>query len=185
MIFRKPSPEFIVNPMPHSLIKLVCAVTLGVMLSSCSPSVSNQSQSWETYHNSRFNFEFPYPSNWIAAPPPANRDGQAFSDPLQPEVEIRGWAGYQLSTPRTPNLQPQTKPKPTLLRPNFTTEQGVSGELKVEIGAEMSAMNLALMQGNVQYNWRGQAPSRLFNDYYKFFYYVAGQYRVPMQRQQP
>lgn len=167
------------------LTRLVYAVALGVMLTSCSSSAPPQSQSWNTYRNPRFSFEFPYPSNWVAAASPTNGDGQAFSDPQQPGVEIRGWAGYQLSGNDSLGPGKKLKAQQPLLKPNFTTEQGLSGELKVEVGSEMSSISLALVQGDVQYNWRGQASSKLFDHYYKFFYYVASQYRVLPQPKQP
>ena len=168
--------------MPYELKRLVCGVTLGAALLGCSPPPTPQASSWETYRNARFGFEFPYPNNWVAAQAPANGDGQVFSDPQNSAVEIRGWAGYNLPAAtgkqrhKTNNID-AAKP----LRRNFTTEQGLSGEVKVNLGSQISSMTLTLVEGDVRYNWQGKAPSKQFADYYKFFYYVASQYRVSPQ----
>jgi hypothetical protein len=156
----------------------VSGVVLGVALLSCNSS-SVQPGSWEIYRNVRYGFQFPYPHNWVVGEAPANGDGQVFSDPLNSALEIRGWAGYNLagisgnSGKNTKNLD---APKP--LQQNFTTEQGLAGELKVELGSPVSSMTLTLVRGDVRYNFQGKAPSKQFADYYKFFYYVASQYRV-------
>ncbi|MCA1994379.1 MAG: hypothetical protein LDL41_20375, partial [Coleofasciculus sp. S288] len=109
-----------------------------VMLLSCRSSDSGSSSGWKTYRNPRYNFEFPYPSNWSPFPMPDNLDGQAFRDPQNPTSEIRGWAAQNaLKEPLTPQ------------QPNFTTEQGVRGKLQVEVGADISLMTLTLSQGKV------------------------------------
>ncbi|WP_449420943.1 hypothetical protein [Phormidium nigroviride] len=176
--------------MPYYLKRLVCGVALGAALLGCSSPATIQSGSWQTYHNARYNFEFLYPDNWLAAEAPANGDGQAFNDPKNPAVEIRGWAGYnvpgvtgkQRDKHNTGKQRDQNnnididRAKP--LHRNFTTEQGLSGQLKVNLGSQVSSMTLTLVEGDVRYNFQGKAPSKQFADYYKFFYYVASQYRV-------
>ncbi len=127
------------------------------------------------YHNPRFGFEFPYPSNWVTGPMPDSRDGQTFSDPTSPTVEIRGWAGFNLEEFKSPNTaQP--------LKQNFTTAQGLTGDLEVEVGTQISMMTLILNQGSLRYYWQGRAPSKQFAEYYRFFYYSASQYRLPVAR---
>ncbi|WP_275519787.1 hypothetical protein [Kamptonema sp. UHCC 0994] len=168
--------------MPYYLKKLLCGVALGAALLGCSSPATIQSGNWQTYRNARYNFEFLYPDNWVAAEAPANGDGQVFSDPKNPVVEIRGWAGYNLAAATGKQRDKNNsidRPKP--LQRNFTTEQGLSGELKVDLGSQVSSMTLTLVTGDVRYNFQGKAPSKQFADYYKFFYYVASQYRVSPQ----
>lgn len=148
------------------VLQLVWGIGLVVMLWSCRPT---HLSSWQTYHNARYGFEFLYPSHWIALPMPENRDGQAFSDPQNPDAEIRGFAGEHL-----PNI-PEAK---TLGKPNFTTEQGVKGRLKVRVDQNISTMTLMLSQGGVHYTWQGKSQSDRFADYYRFFYYIAIKYRI-------
>lgn len=154
------------------------AVSL-ILLMSCRSSEGAPPGTWKTYHNPRYNFEFPYPSDWIAAPPPDNQDGQAFHDPKNSEAEIRGWAGHQIKTTA------KQKSSDLPLKPNFSTQQGLAGELKINVGPETSSMTLVLQQGNIRYNWQARSPSQEFDDYYRFFYYIARQYRVPPPPQQP
>lgn len=71
------------------------------------------------------------------------------------------------------------KDSPKFQQQNFTTEQGLTGKLRVEINPDISLMTLTLSQGNVSYHWQGQCNSEQFADYYRFFYYVARQYRLP------
>lgn len=171
--------------MNKNLIRLLSPVILVAGLSSCRASTVTPAEGWEWYRNSRFGFEFPYPNTWITETAPANRDGQVFQDPQNSGVEIRGWASYELSDlPSKPSRNP-AKPLPPIFKPHFTTEQGLPGELKVELGPEMSTLTLTLVQKEVRYNWQGSAPSQQFADYYKFFYYVAGQYRISEPPKQP
>jgi len=178
--------------------KLVVSITpLVVMLSSCRSSNLGSQNSWNTYRNPRYNFEFPYPSNWVPFPIPENRDGLAFRDPQNPSFEIRGWAANKLSGTNAPpssgemyegehhlnfgTSSPQNIPKalPQSQQQNFKTEQGVTGKLQVEIDPDTSLMTLTLSQGKVLYNWQGRCNSEKFADCYRFFDYVARQYRLP------
>ncbi|OCR02774.1 hypothetical protein BCD67_18095 [Oscillatoriales cyanobacterium USR001] len=168
--------------MADYLKRWVSGVVLVATLLGCSSSAV-QSGSWEIYRNARYGFEFPYPDNWVAGEAPVNGDGQVFSDRQNPALEMRGWAGYNLvgdvgkeGKNIKNNKNNIDSPKP--LQENFTTEQGVVGELKVELGDRVSSMTLTLVRGDVRYNFQGKAPSKQFADYYKFFYYVASQYRI-------
>jgi hypothetical protein len=179
--------------------KLVAGITpLVIMLLSCRASNIGSQSNWDTYRNPRYGFEFPYPSNWVPFPMPDNRDGQAFRDPQNASSEIRGWAanklsetvdsqtkkeGHRLNLEPSPSSMP-AKDSPKFQEQNFTTEQGVTGKLRVEIGSDTSLMTLTLSQGNVLYNWQGQCNSEQFADYYRFFYYVARQYRLPPLKNQ-
>jgi hypothetical protein len=154
-----------------------------LMLLSCRPSNLGIPNNWDTYHNSRYGFDFPYPSHWIPFPMPDNRDGRAFRDPKTPSLEIRGWAANKLveiqaSSPKKPD-QESSNPQ----RQNFTTDQGLTGELQVEVGTDISLMTLTLSQDKVQYNWQGQCESKQFADNYRLFYSVATQYRLPSPEQ--
>ncbi|MGG6269602.1 hypothetical protein ACQ4M3_36615 [Leptolyngbya sp. AN03gr2] len=124
---------------------------------------------WQTYRNPRFGFEFLYPEGWVDSIPPENQDGIAFSDPRNNGLEIRSWA--KLKRPDQPK-----QPKAT---PNFTTEQGISGRLEVKVEAQTSTMMLTIDQKDVEYHWRGTAPSSQFGNYYRFFSFIASRYRVP------
>ncbi|AKG23356.1 hypothetical protein [Calothrix sp. 336/3] len=154
--------------------------TIFLLLGGCaiasnnSSSVNFNNQDWKIYSNNRYNFQFPYPKNWISSAPPDNDDGIAFISPRNKSVEIRGWAGNRL--PRM--IEPDTK---TTIDKNFKTAQGIPGVLTVEVGKKESAMVLNLNQGNIKYYWQGKAPSDEFDDYYRFFYYVAQQYQVKKQ----
>lgn len=174
-------PVFIAsNVRIFSKIRLVWVlVLLTMLLQGCQSSRLNSSATWKIYRNPRYQFEFPYPSNWIATAMPDNRDGQAFRDPQQPEIEIRGWAEHRLPikilnsrTSRAKNIAQQEQL-------NFTTQQGVTGQLQVKVGSDRSIMALSLNQGVVVYHWRAQAPSKQFADYYRFFDYIASNYRLP------
>ncbi|WP_224411241.1 hypothetical protein [Oscillatoria salina] len=160
--------------------KILSGTLLTLILFGCRSSQLAVS-GWEIYRNQRYNFEFPYPSNWIALPMPDNRDGQIFQDPSNPSVEIRGWAGNSLSgieieiDPRSHHTDHQSiKTKPE----NLITEQGLTGKLYIEIGSEISLMKLTLLQGDIQYNWRGEAESEEFANYYRLFDFIATRYRV-------
>lgn len=154
---------------------------MGAALLGCSPPAKSPSGSWQTYRNARYNFEFPYPDNWVAGQAPANGDGQAFSDPKNPVVELRGWAGYNVPAAHRKRSHNNNNDQPKPLKLNFTTEQGLSGELKVDLRSPESSMTLTLVEGDVRYNFQAKAPNKQFADYYKFFYYVASQYRVSSQ----
>ncbi|WP_375511392.1 hypothetical protein [uncultured Nostoc sp.] len=124
---------------------------------------------WKTYSNSRYGFEFPYPSNWTSLAAPENDDGIAFISPQNNSVEIRGWASHQL-----PNEQESVKK----IKSNFQTAQGVSGVLVVEVDQRVGSMTLTLTQSQVKYYWQGRSKSQDFQDYYRLFYYIAQQYRI-------
>ncbi|NEP60033.1 MAG: hypothetical protein F6K31_24015 [Symploca sp. SIO2G7] len=140
------------------------------LLSSCSDSPNR----WKTYQNPRYKFEFPYPSNWESIAMPENLDGEAFRDPNNPSVEIRGWAFNQL-----PETESSSSNSTSTDSPNFTTEQGVTGQLRVEVGVDTSLMILTLNQGQVEYHWQGRSDSEQFADYYRLFNYIASQYHLP------
>jgi hypothetical protein len=141
-------------------------IILAAIMCGCSNS-TEQATTWKTYANRRYGFEFPYPSNWNTLLSPENQDGIAFVSPGG-DVEIRGWAGNQL----------RSLEKSVDQRGNFKTKQGRSGQLAVDVGLEVSSMNLTLTQGEVHYYWRGQCRNEKFGDYYRFFYYIATEYRI-------
>ncbi len=157
---------------------LACAIALVLILSDCQSSNQRPLGTWKIYHNQRYGFEFLYPSNWVPAPTPSNRDGQAFSGPLQSDVEIRGSAGYSWQEIEAARYKCACHHHPKVSKQNFTTQQGLTGELKVEVASDFSSMTLTLSQGKILYIWQGRASSRQFADYYRFFYYIASQYRV-------
>lgn len=155
-------------------------MVLALLFWGCGP--SGLPSRLELYRNSRYGFEFPYPADWVADSEPANRDGQAFHDPKNPDIQIRGWAGNILfnSQPDGISTDGVSTAALPLQKKNFTTQQGISGNLSVEVGSEITSVTLTLAQEQVRYNWQGQAPSQQFADRYPFFYSLAGQYRVPV-----
>jgi len=155
------------------LIAIVAVVSM--VLTGCSQPGGKLARTWDVYQNERYGFEFPYPSNWVAAPLVANQDGQTFSDPQNPAVKILGWASQVSLEPD--NLSGLVQ-KNVVVAPNFVTQQGLQGLLHVEVGAEVSFITLTLIQNGVVYSWQGRSPSDQFAKYYEFFNYVAGQYRI-------
>lgn len=160
----------------HRGMSALLGLTLVGLLSGCQQSELPLVSEWQVYHNPRYGFEFPYPQAWVAAIPPDNQDGRVFHDPKNPAAEIRGWAGYNVRDTISPQA---SNPKP--LKPNFKTRQGRVGELKVDLGAETSSMTLVLEQDDIRYYWQGRSPQQQFDDYYRVFYYIASQYRIPPQ----
>lgn len=159
---------------------LSIGVVSTALLSGCDRLLTPES-GWETYQNSRYGFEFLYPKDWIAEPPPDNQDGQAFRAPDRPGVKVAGWASQIPAASGEVTEDEVTDPKSVLpdpIKENFVTEQGLSGELEVQIAAETSSLNLTLEHEGVIYRWQGRSPSQQFEDYYKFFSYVASHYRV-------
>jgi hypothetical protein len=153
---------------------IACSISTAIALWGCSlPNVYTSSPTWKIYSNSRYGFEFPYPSNWTASASPENDDGIAFVPTKSNSVEIRGWAGNQL-----PESSVLTQKVKTTINHNFQTAQGVSGVLIVEIGQQVSSMTLTLTQGKVTYYWQGKSNSQEFQDYYRLFYYIAQQYKI-------
>ncbi|MEH2285412.1 MAG: hypothetical protein V7K90_29545 [Nostoc sp.] len=146
------------------------AIALLIILWGCTTNDFNAGAiAWKTYSNSRYGFEFPYPSNWTSLAAPANDDGIAFISPQDNSVEIRGWASQQL-----PNDQESVKK----VKSNFQTVQGVSGVLVVEVDQRVGSMTLTLTQSQVKYCFQGRSKSKKFPDYYRLFYYIAQQYRI-------
>ncbi|MEA5582970.1 hypothetical protein VB620_16675 [Nodularia harveyana UHCC-0300] len=127
---------------------------------------------WDTYTNSRYGFEFPYPNNWNALPAKTNNDGIILVSSKNNSVEIRAWAANRLPESIATNSQ-------TTINPNFKTAQGVSGVLLVEIDQQISSMTLSLTQDQVEYHWQARSENQDFSDYYNLFYYIAYQYRIP------
>ncbi|MEH2228347.1 MAG: hypothetical protein V7K71_01695 [Nostoc sp.] len=146
-------------------------IALLIMLWSCTANDFNAGAiAWKTYSNSRYGFEFPYPSNWTSLAASENGDGIAFISPQNNSVEIRGWASQQLPTERESVKK---------IKSNFQTAQGVSGMLVVEVDGRGGSMRLTVTQSPVNYYWQGRSKSQDFQDYYRLFYYIAQQYRIP------
>ncbi len=162
---------------PNSLRDLrhfIYAIALSVIVGGCTITtgfnISNQT--WKIYNNARYGFEFPYPSTWKSLPSD-NGDGIVFTSPKNHTVEIRSWAGMQLPE----GIIPEKNAKISI-NPNFTTAQGVSGVLTVEVGQQESVMTLKLAQGKLKYYWQGKAPSPEFDNYYRLFDYIANSYKI-------
>ncbi|AFY33985.1 hypothetical protein [Calothrix sp. PCC 7507] len=158
-----------------SLGRIIYISALLIMLWGCAASGFNTSGvTWKTYNNSRYSFEFPYPSNWASLPAPDNDDGITFVSPQKNSVQIRSWAGNRLPESLTKNRDVKTT-----IDPNFRTVQGVSGVLVVDVDPQVSLMTLTLTQGQIKYYWQGRSQTQEFPDYYNLFYYIAQQYRIP------
>ncbi|MBD2154493.1 hypothetical protein H6G02_08215 [Leptolyngbya sp. FACHB-16] len=155
-------------------------VGLMLLLGACQPLSNLERAQWETYQNERYDFAFPHPDNWIPKPILGNREGREFQAPQQNQVTIQGWASQVSEVPSVSSPQPEHG-----MFPNFTTEQGLQGQLEVKIGKDMSNMRLTLTQNGVIYYWEGRSPSDDFDDYFKFFFYVAKQYQVGESNRTP
>ncbi|MBD2194460.1 MULTISPECIES: hypothetical protein [Calothrix] len=156
----------------HHTYRLGKAIALIIMLWGCTaPGFNASNVVWKTYTNNRYRFEFPYPSNWNALPPPDNGDGIAFVSPQKNSVIIRSWAGNRLPEAVSPEAK-------VTVNPNFKTAQGIPGVMVVEVGQQGSSMTLTITQGQVKYYWQGRSDSQDFTDYYRLFYYIAQQYKV-------
>jgi hypothetical protein len=152
---------------------LVCRIGLvcfSLLLVACS--VLRPPESWETYQNPQFQFEFVYPNSWTASPATSKGDGQAFTDPKNPAVEVSGWATLKSAAKGAAKSEPS-------LAQNFQTAQGWPGNLRVEIGRDMSVMTLTIQREQIAYGWQGKAPSQDFAAYYPTFAAIARQYKVP------
>jgi hypothetical protein len=150
-------------------LKWGVAIALSMLLVACREDGAALSGQWLTYRNPRYRFEFPYPDGWQVAPLPSNQDGQVFFEPQHADVEMRGWASQS-------SVGMEWGDAAGAL--NFVTEQGLQGYMQVEIGAEVSTMTVTWVPNQVVYRWEGRSPSDQFDDYFKFFYYVASQFRV-------
>jgi hypothetical protein len=149
-------------------------IALLIVLWGCTANDFNaRAIAWKTYSNSRYSFEFPYPSNWTSLAAPANGDGIVFISPHDNSVEIRGWASHQLPNSIVTDQESEKK-----ITPNFQTAQGVSGVMAVEVAQGVGSMKLTLIQNQVKYYWEGRSNSQKFPDYYRLFYYIAQEYRI-------
>lgn len=158
----------------YSLWRTMCTNGLLIILWGCGTSSFNTSGlTWKTYSNSRYGFEFPYPSNWTSLPTPDNQDGIAFVAPQKTSVEMRAWAGNHLIEPFG-----KSRDVKTTINPNFQTAQGVSGVLVVEVDEQVSSMTLTLTHGKIKYYWQGRSPTQEFPNYYSLFNYIAHQYKI-------
>lgn len=155
---------------------LLLSLIIG-LVSSCSQLEVSERRTWKVYQNPNYGFEFPYPDNWVPAPLSDGQDGRRFRNPHSMDVEILGWASHLSSAPGDSSEQVR---RSVLAAPNFTTRQGLRGQLRVEIGASVSLMTLTLAEEGVVYFWQGRSPSDQFSQYYEFFDYVAKQYHVPL-----
>lgn len=152
--------------------RIASGIAIAVLISACTPSNPTVPTQWKTYQNERFGFEFPYPPDWVALPPPTNQDGRAFHDPDYPNIEIRGWGTLKLT-----GLE-EAEETLTVPKSNFTTEQGLPALLEVEVGTDESVMRMTLESEDVIYTWQGQSPKDRFGEYYSLFYAIAQNYRV-------
>ncbi|WP_315791016.1 hypothetical protein [Fischerella sp. JS2] len=158
----------------RSVRYFIYAIALSVILGGCrtTPGFHTSNHTWKTYRNARYGFKFPYPSTWKSLPSD-NADGIVLISPRNNTVEIRSWAGMQLPEDIT-----QDKKGKTSISPNFTTTQGVAGVLTVEVRQKESVITLQLAQGKLKYYWQGKAPSQEFSSYYRFFSYIASNYKI-------
>ena len=142
-------------------------------LSGCGDRPLLPPNSWSTYDNPRFGFEFPYPRDWVASPSPSNLDGRTFSHPKNPEVRVTGWGGYLLE---------RDVGGSEVTSANFTTDGGVKGKLTVEVESQVTSIHLTLRDEGVTYHFEGRSPSQEFADYYRLFYDMASRYQIDGER---
>jgi hypothetical protein len=161
----------------QAVLAMLSALLLTLFAVSCDRLELTRS-TWAIYRNPHYHFEFPYPKSWVQVASPANRDGQAFTAPGNPNIEIRGWASQILLDRNTHPASPQPAAAPG----TFATAQGLTGNLRIEIREETTAVTLTLIRDQVTYSWQGRSPNHQFAEYYPLFDYVARQYRIPLQR---
>lgn len=160
--------------------KFITSVALATILTGCQAEILSFGN-WKTYHNPRYGFEFPYPGDWLSCPIPSNLDGLAFHSPEHPSIEIRGWARKSSTNiaPINQGFAERQQKRNKSPGYNFTTEQGLTGKIRVNIGLDISSITLTLVKDKLQYNLEGKANSQEFANYYRFFHYVAKNYRIP------
>ncbi|HLP88797.1 MAG TPA: hypothetical protein VK184_09455 [Nostocaceae cyanobacterium] len=147
--------------------------TAMIFLGSSVIFLQQSNSSWKTYKNSRYDFEFPRPSNWNTLNTPENADGVALVSPENNHVQIRSWASKIL-----PGFTSVTEQLPEKIKPNFQTNQGVYGVLVVEVGQKSTVINLTIVKDDVKYYWQGQSKNQDFPKYYPLFYYMAQEYKI-------
>jgi len=152
--------------------KIYLLFLIGILW-GCGVSSQGKATEWKTYTNSRYAYEFFYPSNWKSLEAPVNDDGIAFVSPQNNNIEIRGWASNQL-----PETIIETTGIKTTTNPNFKTAQGISGVLTIEADGQETRMKLTLAKDKIGYYWQGRCPSGEIDNYYRFFYYIAQQYKI-------
>lgn len=156
--------------MHNCFSKIGLAIVL-LLLGSCSARSIHSAVSVKTYKNQRFGFESIYPETWRATPPPSNLDGQTFYHPQNPDIQISVWAGYQVPSSQSDRSSANSSQ-------NFTTRQGLSGALTVEVGTQTSLIHLTVVEERVSYHFEGRSPSLEFADYYRLFYDLASEYQI-------
>ncbi|MBK1987702.1 hypothetical protein A0J48_009160 [Sphaerospermopsis aphanizomenoides BCCUSP55] len=153
-------------------VSSIGTIGTAMILSGCTIiNIYASEATWKTYSNTRYSFEFPYPSNWNSSGNSDNNDGIAFVAPNNRNVEMRAWASRHLEV----SIQDQYIREQTQ---NFQTAEGVFGVLSVDVGQQTTSMTLTISQGQVKYHWQGQSNSKEFKEYYRLFYYVAKQYKI-------
>jgi hypothetical protein len=146
---------------------LKALIPLCVLISVSACSATPPSSNWKIYQNPRYGFTFPYPQQWQAQPPPENLDGQIFTHPDRPEIQIQGFAVPGES------LQSGT---------NFVTNQGIKGVLTPTVETTTSRLTLRIYSNQVYYVWEGRSPSSEFAQYYPLFEQIAREYTIPVRQ---
>lgn len=148
---------------------LKALIPLCVLISVSACSAHSPSSNWKIYQNPRYGFTFPYPHQWQAQPPPENQDGQIFSHPDRPEIQIQGFA------------QSQVEPQGLENGPNFVTNQGIKAVLTPTLETTTSRLTLRIYSHQVYYVWEGRSPSSEFAQYYPLFEQIAREYTIPVK----
>ncbi len=150
---------------------ITLSMSIAIIFWGCSVTrIMTPESGWKTYSNSRYGFEFPYPSHWTIIATPENADGIAFVSPDDQYIQIRSWASHQL-----PEQNLGIKRKVNF---NFQTAQGVPGVMVVDVGQQLTSMQLTVNKSNLKYQLYTQSDNQKFPKYYRLFYYIAQQYRI-------
>ncbi|HLO88714.1 MAG TPA: hypothetical protein VK203_27410 [Nostocaceae cyanobacterium] len=158
----------------RKIVIFASGIGSAIALWGCSANFFQPSDiNWKTYTNSRYGFQFPYPSNWTTLASPENQDGVELVSPQNKSVKIRSWASKSLLESHTSETQNGEQ-----IKPNFQTVQGISGVLVVEVEQNINVMKLTINQGKVKYYWQGQSNSQEFASNYRMFYYIAQAYKI-------
>ncbi len=146
---------------------LKALILLCVMISVSACAANPPLNNWKIYQNPRYGFTFPYPDRWQAQPPPENQDGQIFSHPDRPEIQIQGFAQSQVELNGLHDGS------------NFITNQGIKGLLTPTLETTTSRLTLRIYSNQVYYVWEGRSPSSEFAQYYPLFEQIAREYTIP------
>lgn len=160
--------------------------------------------SYEVYHNNRYNFSFHCPKDWVADPPPQNGDGMTFRNPENPSIEITGYGSIvpvaDFPIPRVDEIEKCNSDDPgykllskhnlevALWKSNSAdlTQLQQTGTVTAyrvvfvteKDGGSIAIMRQAIEHDGIEYHLYCEAPSEMYEEYKKIFLDVCGSFKV-------